>query len=384
MHEELPYKGIFARFVRNVDWILVGAVVPLLAAGLVTMHSFTTPDNLFFVRQLAWIGVGFAIFFVASLIDWRFLRRTGVIVWLFGIAVGLLVLLFGLGTVTKGALSRFDLGVFFVQPADLVKLVLVMVLAKYFSRRHVEIAHYRHIIVSGVYSFVLFVLVFLQPDFGSAIIIFAVWFGMILLSGISKKHLSLLILLFVISFALVWNVGLQEYQQQRILTFIHPLTDLQGAGYHAYQSTIAVGSGQFLGKGFGYGTQSRLEFLPEYETDFIFAAFAEEWGFLGSFILFVLFGVVLWRIIRIAHHGASNFETFFGLGLAVLFLSHIIVNVGMNVGLLPVTGITLPFMSYGGSHLVMEFLGLGMLMGMRAYGRVVERDKLGQEFLGIS
>jgi rod shape determining protein RodA len=258
-----------------------------------------------------------------------------------------------------------------------------MVLAKYFSRRHVEIANYRHILVSGVYALILFGLVFVQPDFGSAIILFAVWFGMILLSGISKKHLIALLLLFAISFALVWNIGLQEYQRQRILTFLHPLTDLQGAGYHAYQSTIAVGSGQFLGKGFGYGTQSRLEFLPEYETDFIFAAFTEEWGFVGAFIIFALFGVVLWRIIHIAHHGATNFETFFGLGLAVLFIAHFIVHVGMNVGLLPVTGITIPFLSYGGSHLMMEFLGLGILMGMNAYGHAVVRDRREHELPGL-
>jgi len=365
-----------------IDWTLVIAVIPLLAAGLVTMHSFVG-DNIFFTRQLVWIGVGFFLFFMASFIDWRFLRRSNVVVWLFAASSFLLLLLFVFGTVTKGALSRFDLGVFFVQPSDPIKLILIIVLAKYFSRRHIEIAHYRHIIVSGVYAFILFALVFVQPDFGSAIIIFLVWFGMVLVSGISKRHLIGLILLISLVFGLLWNVGLQEYQKERILTFIHPLTDLQGAGYHAYQSTIAVGSGGLFGKGFGYGTQSRLEFLPEYETDFIFAAFAEEWGFVGTLLLFVLFGIMLWRILISARAGATNFETFFGLGLAILLISHILVHVGMNVGLLPVTGITLPFLSYGGSHLVMEFLGLGMLMGMRAYRQEVPRGDLKREFLGL-
>jgi len=367
--------------IGHVDWVLVGALVPLLLAGLATMHSFVG-DSVFFTRQIVWIGIGFIIFFVASFVDWRFLRRTSVASGLFITSIVVLLLLFVFGTVTKGALSRFDLGIFFVQPSDPIKLVLIIVLAKYFSRRHIEIAHYRHIIVSGIYAFILFALVFVQPDLGSAIILFFVWFGMVLVSGISKRHLMGLFLIITLSFALLWNVGLQDYQKDRILTFIHPLADLQGAGYHSYQSTIAVGSGGFFGKGLGYGTQSRLEFLPEYETDFIFAAFAEEWGFVGSAILLILFGVLIWRILLSARSGATNFETFFALGLAALFISHIVIHIGMNVGLLPVTGITLPFLSYGGSHLIMEFLGLGILMGMRAYRQEVSRGDLKREFLG--
>lgn len=373
--------SVFQRMFGHIDWVLVAAILPLLAAGLVTMHSFVG-ESTFFTRQLIWIGVSFLLFFLASFMDWRFLRRTSVVVGLFVASIVVLLLLFALGTVTKGALSRFDLGIFFVQPSDPIKLVLIIVLAKYLSRRHIEIAHYRHIIVSGLYAFVLFVLVFVQPDFGSAIILFLIWFGMVLVSGISKRHLLGLFLIGVLAFGLLWNVGLQDYQKDRILTFIHPLTDLQGAGYHAYQSTIAVGSGGLLGKGLGYGTQSRLEFLPEYETDFIFAAFVEEWGFVGALILFVLFGVVVWRILRSARQGATNFETFFGLGFALLLISHIVVHVGMNIGLLPVTGITLPFLSYGGSHLVMEFLGLGIVMGMRGYRQEVPRAELKREFLG--
>jgi len=168
-----------------------------------------------------------------------------------------------------------------------------------------------------------------------------------------------------------------------LVTFLHPLTDLEGAGYNAYQSTIAVGSGGLFGKGVGYGTQSRLQFLPEYQTDFIFAAFAEEWGFFGVVILFLLYGVVLWRILLNALLGVSNFEMLFGIGLAFFFMSHLLVHVGMNIGLLPVTGITLPFMSYGGSHLLTEFAGLGILMGMRRYRRTIHRDDIKNEFVGI-
>jgi rod shape determining protein RodA len=186
----------------------------------------------------------------------------------------------------------------------------------------------------------------------------------------------------LLAFGGLWGFVFQDYQKERVKTFLNPLTDLQGAGYNAFQSTIAVGSGQLVGKGVGYGTQSRLEFLPEYETDFIFAAFSEEWGFVGVVILFMLYGLVIWRIVREAEHGESNFETLFALGLAVLFISHFIVHVGMNIGLLPVTGITMPFMSYGGSHLAMEFVGLGILSGMRGYRRIAQPHTLRGEFVG--
>jgi rod shape determining protein RodA len=148
------------------------------------------------------------------------------------------------------------------------------------------------------------------------------------------------------------------------MTFLHPLADIRGAGYNAYQSTIAVGSGQLLGKGVGYGTQSKLQFLPEYETDFIFAAYAEEWGFVGVVFLFSLFGVVIFRALRISLRAESNFERIYGAGVAILFTSHFLVHIGMNIGLMPVTGTTVPFLSYGGSHLITEFLAIGILMGM--------------------
>jgi rod shape determining protein RodA len=261
---------------------------------------------------------------------------------------------------------------------------VLLLLAKYFSRRHVEIAHVRHILVSGLYVFVIAALVFLQPDFGSAIIIFILWLGIILVAGVSKKHLLLMFFLGLAVSALMWFYVFEDYQKQRILTFVHPLTDLQGAGYNAYQSTVAVGSGGLFGKGVGFGTQSRLQFLPEYETDFIFAAFAEEWGFLGVLLLFIVFGILIWRILVNAQSGATNFETLFAVGLALLFMSHFVVHVGMNIGLLPVTGTTLPFVSYGGSHIITEFVGLGILMGMLQYQRAVHRDDVRNEIQGVT
>jgi rod shape determining protein RodA len=364
-----------------VDWVLLGSATLLCLLGLVTMNTFSS-DNVFFERQIFWIGAGLVLAISLSQVDFSFLRRTNVIVALYVVSVLVLIGIFLFGYVAKGAVSRFDFGFFSLQPSDPIKIILILLLAKYFSRRHIEIANVRHNLVSGFYVALIFVLVFLQPDFGSAIIIFFVWLGMVMVSGISMRHLALVFLLGSLAFGALWIGVFEEYQKQRILTFIHPLTDIQGAGYNAYQSTVAVGSGQISGKGIGYGTQSKLQFLPEYETDFIFAAFTEEWGFLGALIVFVLFGIVIYRILDTARRGVTNFEILFGAGLAILFVCHFAIHVGMNIGLLPVTGTTIPFMSYGGSHLIMEFGGLGILMGMRKYARAVSKEEAGRELLG--
>ncbi|MDE2172713.1 MAG: rod shape-determining protein RodA, partial [Patescibacteria group bacterium] len=322
------------------------------------------------------------VFFGVSNIDVRFLRSTWVSVWLFVFCTLLLAALFTVGKVSHGAQSWFSFGAFSFQPSDLAKIALIIILAKYFSRRHIEIANIRHILISGAYTFVFFILVLLHPDLGSAMIIFLIWLGMVMVSGISKKHLLAMIALVLVAFALLWNFGFKEYQKDRIRNFINPLADIHGAGYNAYQSTIAVGSGGLWGKGVGYGTQSRLQFLPEYQTDFIFASFAEEWGFAGIVILFTLYGILIWRIIAIAMNGSSNFEILFGAGVAIYFIVHIVINVGMNMHLLPVTGTPLPLMSYGGTHVLIEFLALGILVAMKRYGRAAHKDATRNEFIG--
>src|SRR3989338_3874094 len=353
---------------NGVDWFLLLSALTVSLLGLATMHSFSG-DNAYFEKQVIWIAVAIAVFLIASIPEYRFLRRTPVVVTLYSGIIFLLALVFLFGTIVKGAQNRFYLGLFAVQPADLAKLVLVTLLAKYFAPRHIEIAHIRHILVSGAYAFVIFALVFFQPDLGSAIIIACIWLGMVLVAGISWKHLLALLIAAVVVFGALWNYGLHTYQKQRILTFIHPLADIRGSGYNAYQSTVAVGSGELLGKGIGYGTQSKLQFLPEYQTDFIFAAYAEEWGFVGVILLFGLFSVLIIRILAASLHAADNFDMLFGTGIAIYFTAQFVVHVGMNMGLLPITGTTLPFMSYGGSHLLTEYVALGILMGMRRHAR---------------
>jgi len=378
----LFFRDLYRVIFRNIDPILFGSVLLLCFAGLVTMNSFVG-ESKFFERQTIWLIVSVVVFLIASQINWSFTKNTKIIVWLFVLSVGLLSTLFLVGSIFKGAQSWFNLGLFSFQPADPIKLVVILILAKYFSRRHIEIANVRYILVSGFYVLVIFALVFLQPDFGSAIIIFFLWLGMVLVSGISKKHLLAVFFVGLTVFGFLWFSVFKPYQKARIANFINPLADVRGTGYNAYQSVIAVGSGQILGKGIGYGTQSKLQFLPEYQTDFIFAAFAEEWGFLGVLILFLLYGIVFWRILKISFKGGGNFEILFGVGLCILFLVHMIIHIGMNMGLLPVTGNTLPFMSYGGSHLLTEFLGLGMLMGMRGSSRTVHKSVATNEMVGL-
>ncbi|RJQ35867.1 rod shape-determining protein RodA [Candidatus Parcubacteria bacterium] len=369
------------RAFSHIDWFLFAAALCISLLGLATMRSFGV-ENFFFERQIIWICVAVGAFFIVSLGDYSFLRRTPVVFALYIGAVSLLALIFVFGATVLGATTRFDLGIFAVQPADIAKLTLVIVLAKYFGRRHIEIKHYRHVLVSGAYAFLIFAMILMQPDFGSAICIAGIWFGMVMVSGISWKHIGILLLCGAIAATMLWHFGLKPYQKARIINFIHPLQDIRGSGYNAYQSTIAVGSGQVVGKGIGYGTQSKLQFLPEFQTDFIFASYAEEWGFMGVLILFGLFGVIIVRIIFISAHGANNFDTLFAAGVAAYFMSQFTVHAGMDMGLLPITGTTLPFMSYGGSHLVIEYTALGILMAMRRRARPTIRARDETELVG--
>ncbi len=363
------------------DFYIIGALLPIMGAGLITMKSFVGSGS-FFSRQLMWICIAFVAMYVASRVDFRFLKRTPVIVTLYCFSISSLLSLFVFGSITNGAKSWINIGLFSIQPSDPSKLILILLLAKYFSRRHMDIANIRHIIVSGIYAGIIFMIIAVLPDFGSAITIFFIWFGMVLFSGISKKHLAIVFIMGAVIFLGAWQFAFKDYQKKRIINFISPSADIRGSGYNAHQAMITIGSGQVFGRGIGYGTQSRLQFLPEYQTDFIFAAFAEEWGFIGVVILIGLFALIIARILYSASKGETNFEILFGMGLAIFFVSHLIINIGMNIGLMPVTGIPVPFMSYGGSHLVTEFVGLGLLMSMRRYSRATHKDRINNEFLG--
>jgi rod shape determining protein RodA len=368
---------------HGIDWVLVISIIPMLLAGLATMTSFGGAAT-FFNRQLLWVGVGLVIAILIAKSDMRFFRDSRYVVIFYLFSIALLIAVLFVGKTVKGSQSWFSLGGVSLQPTDFVKLVVIALLAKYFSRRHIEIARIKHLLISVLYVLLPIGLILLQPDFGSAMVIAILWLGMALVSGISKRHILLVLGIGLVVFTIAWGFLFKPYQKARIETFINPTADIRGSGYNAYQSVIAVGSGGILGKGFGYGTQSRLNYLPEYQTDFIFAAFAEEWGLLGALIILGSFCVFLWRIVMHARLGASNFETLFCAGYAIFIFSHVIVNIGMNIGIMPVTGIPLPFMSYGGSHILGECIGLGVILSMARYERASHPDDINNEFLGYT
>lgn len=362
------------------EWTLFVPAVTLSLVGILTMNTFGQGVSLA-SRQLLWLFIASVAYLVLAKLDVRFIRRTPVVMILYAVAGVLLAALLVIADPIMGARAWFTIGSVSFQPADLAKLSLIILLAKYLSRRHVEIGDFRHILVSGAYAGVFVLLIVVEPDMGNAIIFSTLWLGMMLVSGISKKHLAALGLLALIAGLVLWFGGLKEYQRQRIISFVNPAHDIHGAGYNAYQAEIAVGSGQWFGKGIGYGTQSKLRFLPEYQTDFIFAAFAEEWGFVGVVLLLGVYATLLTRLIQIARGAATNFDMFFTLGVFILFAAHLTIHTGINIGLLPVTGTTIPFMSSGGSHLLLEFAALGIVTSLAKHGREATRDIRTHEYL---
>jgi len=363
------------------DWTLLLPVLTLSFLGVLTMSTFGQGSSLA-PRQLIWILIAFGVYVALSNFDMRFLRRTPVVMSMYVVSVLLLSLLILFADPVMGARAWFSFGFISFQPADLAKFTLIALLAKYLSRRYVEIGDFRHIIVSGAYALVLIFLIVIEPDMGNAIIFSSIWLGMMLVSGISKKHLAVLGLIGCIAASALWFGGLKPYQRTRIISFVNPAGDIRGSGYNAYQAKIAVGSGELFGKGIGYGTQSKLRFLPEYQTDFIFAAFAEEWGFIGVTLLLSLYALLFVRLAQIARTAATNFDAFFTLGVLILFAAHVAIHSGISLGLMPVTGTTIPFMSSGGSHLMLEFAVLGIITSLARHGRSAKRDLSANEFPG--
>lgn len=361
-----------------VDWMLLFTILPIVGAGLVTMKTFGSGADYFFVRQFTWLGVGIGIFFLFSFVDWSFLKRSLTLLFLYGFGIAMLGFLFLNASPVRGTASWIHIWGLNIEPAEPIKLILILLLAKYFSRRHVEIARVRHAIISGLYATIPSFFILLQPDFGSAMVVGIIWLGMVFASGIPKKQLAALALLVALFSSLGWMFFLAPYQKLRVLTFLDPLLDPKGAGYNAVQSVLAVGSGRVLGKGVGFGAQSRLGFLPEHETDFIFAAFAEEWGLIGVLFLLIFFSLLLLRILSYALRGKDNFERLFGIGIAIFIATHTVIHIGMNIGLLPITGIPFPFMSYGGSHIVTLFAGLGILVGLDRHGPLLFKQEWGE------
>ena len=352
--------------IKKIDRPLVVAVLLLVTVGLLSIYSVSQKEGLeIFKRQLAYVVMGIFLMFIFTLFDYRIFRDNNFVLlglYFFGIALLVGVLLFG--REIRGASSWFRIGQWGFEPVELMKLVVILVLAKYFSLRHIEVYRLRHLIISGLYIIIPLALILLQPELGYALIMILVWLAIVIVAGIRLRHIFLLALIGIIIFSVSWFFLLQDYQKERVISFINPHADPLGEGYHIIQSTIAIGSGKLFGRGLGHGTQSQLDFLPEQHTDFIFATIAEEWGFLGSVFILVLFGLLLYRLIKISLTSSNNFARLFSIGLATMFLFQAVINIGMNMGLLPIIGIPLPFVSYGGSSMVMGFIALGIIQSI--------------------
>ncbi len=363
---------VSASSIKKLDWILIGAVCLLLVIGLLSIASTSqarTGGFIIFKKQLVFAIIGLALLRLLASIDYRFLRNYPVVILtLYAISIILLILLFIFGSRIKGSSSWFRFsspaGSLGFEPVEVTKFVLIALLAKYFSSRHIDFGLIRHVIISGLYVFIPTFLVLLQPDLGSAVLLIIIWVGIMLLSGIRMKHLLVLLLIFAVLAGFGWKFFLKDYQRARIVTFISPQKDSLGSGYNVLQSIIAIGSGGFWGKGLGHGTQSQLNFLPEQHTDFIWATIAEEWGFFGVSLVLILWSIVFWRLFLIAMNSNTNFARLFIFGFTLLLLAHISINIGMNMGFFPVMGIPLPLLSYGGSSIIITLATFGIVQNI--------------------
>lgn len=350
---------------KKIDWALTALVIVLVLFGAFSIYSTGGDDIFNFKKQMLWLIIGVVVMFFVSMFDYRNLKNhTGPVLILYGVSVFLVfgVLIFGVSV--RGSESWYRLGPLTLEPVEFVKIALIVLLAKYFSMRHIEMYSFRHVATSGAYVFVPAFFVFLQPDIGSVVTLMALWLGIMLVAGIKIRHLAVLAITGIVLFLLMWSFVFHDYQRSRLVSFINPDFDPRGGGYNVAQSIIAVGSSGFLGGGIGAGTQSQLGFLPEAHTDFIYSAITEETGLLGALLLFVSFAFLFGRIGQIAKNAKNNFARFVVSGFSILLFSQIIINIGVALGLFPVTGIPLPFVSYGGSSLISLFLMLGIVQSV--------------------
>jgi len=359
----------FSSYFKKLDWTLFISALLLTSMGLVSIYGCSvTADNFSnFRKQIFFLMIGVFLMFLVSLFDWSFLKESPSIILILYLLCCLLLLgLFLFAGEIRGVKSWYKIGLFSIDPIEFTKLVLIFLLAKYFSSRHVEMYKVIHIIISGIYVAIPSALIFFQPDLGSVLVLIFLWIGILIVSGIKLRHFLILLLCGFLVFALAWSTILKDYQKARIIDFLMPqFSDPLDIGWNQNQSKIAIGSGGLFGQGIGKGSQTQYGFLPEPQTDFIFAAIAEETGLVGITVLFSIFLVLIWRVIKIAIKSRFNFYRFFAIGFAILLLSQTFIHVGMNVGLLPIIGISLPFVSYGGSNLITFFIGIGILQSIK-------------------
>jgi rod shape determining protein RodA len=336
---------------------LVMAYTNSVEQGQVVLSNGTT-----FVRGLMWTGIALIAFVIATAFDYKWLKTFA---WpLYGLQLGLLALTLAIGHGVGGASRWISIGPFDFQFSELAKILMIVVLANYLGARQGRLRSLASILGACVLVGPPWILVMLQPDLGTSLVLLAILGGMLFMSGASLRWLGAMAALVLASLPIIWNYLLRDYQKARINAFLNPATDPQGAGYQLYQSQIAVGSGGWTGTGLTNGSQNQLNFLPVQESDFVAAIYLEELGFIGAIILLILFSALVWRLLVAGWRSKDPFGMMFASGLASMILFQLFVNLGMVIGLMPITGIPLPFISHGGASLISLAVGLGIVQSI--------------------
>ena len=351
------------KFFQSVNWPITVAIFLLLSIGVLVISSSSITLG---IQQAVFAIFGVFLYLIISQLDYRTI--VNFIKPMYFLTILLLVFVSILGFETRGSVRWIPLGFINIQPSEFAKPVMILFLAYFWSQRKIT---WTEISKSFLWILPVLGLVFKQPDLGTTLTLGVVWVGCLIGAGISFKKTVLLLLIFTITIPLSLS-HLQDYQKQRLTSFLSPEQDPLGQGYNIIQSTIAVGSGQIVGKGLGQGTQSRLQFLPEFRTDFIFAAMAEELGFLGSGVILLIYLFLISYSLRVASRSADFFGFLICIGTAVMLLFQTAVNIGMNVGIVPITGVTLPLISYGGSSLIATIIALGLVASVSRFRRPID------------
>jgi rod shape determining protein RodA len=349
-----------------LKWIPLILEIIILSVGMMNLLSATGVEDKslgLWKNQAVSIGLGTVVTLILQFPHYSFLSRLAYLIYIGN--MGLLIAVLAFGKSSLGAKRWINLGGFSLQPSELMKLSMVIFLAKYFENKNTaQGLKLTDLIVPSLFVVIPVSFIIVQPDLGTAMIILLVYGSMLLFLRIQPKILLLLSVVAAISLPVVYNYGLKPYQRQRIVTFIDPMSDPKGAGYNSIQSMIAVGSGQIWGKGFKKGTQAHLNFLPEHHTDFIFSVFSEEWGFIGCSVLLLLYGLFIMSGLSVAYQSNDKFASLLAFGIVSIFFWHVFVNMGMVMGMLPIVGVPLPFMSYGGSALLTAMSGVAILVNI--------------------
>jgi rod shape determining protein RodA len=354
----------YQRLRLQIDWTLFLLVAAISTIGLMNLYSASGGQwSGRFLQQVYWYLLGVSAFLVVATIDYRQYNQWGYIIYVVWIVV-LLATLF-IGRRVKGSTRWIGYGPLQLQPSELMKIVVLVTLAKYLHNDpHLEGRGLRDLAVPFGLVAVPVALILVQPDLGTALLVTLMFFSIMLLTKLKLRSFLVLLASLVVIAPLTWAFLLEDYQKRRFLSFVDPEADPTGAGYHLTQSIVAIGSGRLTGKGFGQGTQSHLHFLPESWTDFPFAVWAEEWGFVGSLALLALYlYLIIWSV-ALARTARDRFASVICVGVATMFFWHVIINIGMVCGLMPIVGVTLPLVSYGGSSLLTFMIGAGLLMNV--------------------